>query len=91
MPQSKQIFYDAKRKRWRRLRIILDTSVIVITLLVVFFIATIIRGSSVPGVSLPEIKKPYHALKDNQKRKPTRARIPTARPSARLAGGAELR
>ena len=73
MSQSKQIFYDAKRKRWRRLRAIADASVIVITLLVVFFVVSIIRGSSVPGVSLPGIKKPYHALKDNQKRKPTRA------------------
>src|SRR3974377_1709224 len=73
MPQSKQIFFDAKRKRWRRLRIILDTSVIVITLLVAFFIMTIIRGSSVPGLALPGIRKPYHALKENQKRKPTRA------------------
>src|SRR5271169_6649136 len=73
MPQPKQIFYDAKRKRWRRLRLILDTAVIVATLLVVFFIVTILRGSSVPGVSLPGIKKPYHALKENQKRKPTRA------------------
>ena len=73
MPQSKQIFYDANRKRWRRLRTIADTSVILITLLVVFFVVSIIRGSSVPGVSLPGIKKPYHALKDNQKRKPTHA------------------
>jgi len=73
MSQPKQIFYDEKRKRWRRLRIILDTSVIAITLLVIFFVVTILRGSSVPGVTLPEIKKPYHALKDNQKRKPTRA------------------
>jgi peptidoglycan-N-acetylglucosamine deacetylase len=73
MSQPKQIFYDAKRKRWRRLRIILDTSVIVITLLVAVFIVTVIRGSSVPGVALPGIRKPYHALKENQKRKPTRA------------------
>ncbi len=73
MPQSKQIFYDAKRKRWRRLRYILDASVIVVTLLLAIFIATIIRGSSVPAVALPEIRKPYHALKDNQKRKPTKA------------------
>src|SRR5271167_1012072 len=72
MPQSRQIFFDAKRKRWRRLRIILDSSVIVATLLVVFFITTIIRGSSVPGVALPGIKKPYHALKESQKRKPPR-------------------
>src|SRR5271169_2703712 len=71
MPQSKQIFFDANRKRWRRLRLILDTCVIAVTLLVAFFITTIIRGSSVPGISLPGIRKPYHALKDNQKRKPT--------------------
>ena len=37
---------------------LLDASVIVITLLVVFFVASIIRGASVPGVALPEIKKP---------------------------------
>src|SRR5208337_2431584 len=73
MPQPKQIFFDAKRKRWRRLRLIVDTSVIVVTLLVAFFVVTIIRGSSVPGVSLPGIRKPYHALKENQKRKPTRS------------------
>jgi cellulose synthase/poly-beta-1,6-N-acetylglucosamine synthase-like glycosyltransferase/peptidoglycan/xylan/chitin deacetylase (PgdA/CDA1 family) len=72
MPQSKQIFFDPDRKRWRRLRLVLDTSVIVITLLVVFFVATVIRGSSVPGVALPGVKKPYHALKESQKRKPPR-------------------
>ena len=92
MPQSKQIFYDANRKRWRRLRTIADTSVILITLLVVFFVVSIIRGSSVPGVSLPGIKKPYHALKDNQKRKPTHA--PEYAPQNQtpcLASGVELR
>jgi len=72
MPQSKQIFYDANRKRWRRLRLILDASVIAVTLLVILFVATVIRGSSVPSLNLPEVKKPYHALKDNQKRKPQR-------------------
>ena len=72
MPQSKQIFYDANRKRWRRLRLVLDASVIVITLLVVFFVVSVIRGSSVPGLALPDVKRPYHALKDNQKRKPAR-------------------
>ena len=84
MPQSKQIFFDPDRKRWRRLRFVLDTSVIVITLLVVFFVATIIRGSSVPGVPLPGVKKPYHALKESQKRKPPR-RLNTHRKTKRPA------
>jgi cellulose synthase/poly-beta-1,6-N-acetylglucosamine synthase-like glycosyltransferase/peptidoglycan/xylan/chitin deacetylase (PgdA/CDA1 family) len=72
MPQSKQIFYDANRKRWRRLRRVIDASVIVLTLLVIFFVVSIIRGSSVPGLALPDVKRPYHALKDNQKHKPAR-------------------
>src|SRR5664279_5471171 len=72
MPQSKQIFFDPDRKRWRRLRFVIDSSVIVVTLLIILFVVSVLRGSSVPGVPLPEVKKPYHALKDNQKRKPPR-------------------
>jgi cellulose synthase/poly-beta-1,6-N-acetylglucosamine synthase-like glycosyltransferase/peptidoglycan/xylan/chitin deacetylase (PgdA/CDA1 family)/spore germination protein YaaH len=69
MPGPKPIFFDPEGKRWRRLRRLLDVSVIVITVLVAFFVVTVFRGSSVPGVSLPEVKKPYHALKESQKTK----------------------
>src|SRR5580704_1483964 len=72
MPQSKQIFYDPDRKRWRRLRFILDSSVILVTLLIVLFVFSVVRGSSAPGVALPDLKRPYHKLTDNQKRKPPR-------------------
>ena len=72
MSNPKPIFFDPVGKRWRRLRRVLDVSVIVVTLLVVFFVVTIFRGSAVPGVSLPEVKKPYHALKETQKRKTLR-------------------
>ncbi len=69
MPSQKPIFFDPERKRWRRLRLIIDASVIVVTLLIVFFVVTVFRGSTVPGVNLPEVKKPFRALKDNQKHK----------------------
>ena len=72
MPGPKPIFFDPEGKRWRRLRLVLDTVVILATLLVAFFVVTVIRGSSVPGVNLPEVKKPYHPLKENQKRKTLR-------------------
>ena len=72
MPSPKPIFFDPEGKRWRRLRLVLDVSVILVTLLVVFFVVTVIRGSSVPGMNLPDVKKPYHPLKDNQKRKTVR-------------------
>ena len=71
MPPSKQIFFDPERKRWRRLRLILDAAVISITLLVVLFVISVLRGSQVPGPRLAEVKKAYHALKPEQKRKPT--------------------
>jgi cellulose synthase/poly-beta-1,6-N-acetylglucosamine synthase-like glycosyltransferase/spore germination protein YaaH/peptidoglycan/xylan/chitin deacetylase (PgdA/CDA1 family) len=72
MPHSKQVFFDPQRKRWRRLRLLIDGSVIVVTLLLVLFVVSVLRGSSVPGVALPEVKKPYHALKQDQKHKPPR-------------------
>jgi cellulose synthase/poly-beta-1,6-N-acetylglucosamine synthase-like glycosyltransferase/spore germination protein YaaH/peptidoglycan/xylan/chitin deacetylase (PgdA/CDA1 family) len=72
MSEPKPIFFDPIGKRWRRLRRIVDAAVILVTLLVVFFVVTIFRGSAVPGVSLPEVKKPYHPLKETQKRKTLR-------------------
>src|SRR5215469_7205933 len=72
MPNPKPIFFDPEGKRWRRLRLVLDTSVILVTALIVLFVVTVFLGSTVPGVSLPELKKPYHALKDKLKRKPAR-------------------
>ncbi len=84
MSRSKQVFFDPDRKRWRRLRLILDCSVIFVTLLVVFFVVTVIRFSSVPTVPLPEVKRPYHALKDSQKRKPPK-RVDTHRKTKRPA------
>src|SRR5580658_9137106 len=72
MPQSKQIFFDPDRKRWRRLRLVLDASVIVITLLLVLFVLSVLRTSPLRSVAFQELKKPYHALKADQKRKPPR-------------------
>src|SRR5450631_4308781 len=72
MPGPKPIFFDPEGKRWRRLRLVLDASAIVATLLVLFFVFTVVRGSSMPGVALPEVKKPYHPLKDTLKRKTQR-------------------
>ena len=57
MPAPKPVFFDPEGKRWRRLRLVLDTTVIVITLLVIFFVFTIFLGSTVPGVNLPEVKR----------------------------------
>src|SRR5579875_373791 len=69
MSQPRQIFFDPERKRWRRLRFIIDGSVLAVTLLVALFVVSVLRRSSVPGVPLPEVKRPYRALKPEQERK----------------------
>ncbi|HUI83165.1 MAG TPA: glycosyltransferase [Candidatus Binatia bacterium] len=71
------------------MRLILDSSVIVVTLLVILFVVSVLRGSSVPGVALPEVKKPYRALKESQKRKPPR-RLNTHRKTKRPASQVAL-
>ncbi len=79
MPQSKQVFFDPNRERWRRLRVILDVSVILVTVLVALFVISVLQRPAVPAVTLPEVKRSYRALKADQKRKPPLRRPNTHR------------
>ncbi|HXZ80748.1 MAG TPA: glycosyltransferase [Terriglobales bacterium] len=65
---SKPIFYDPQRKRWRRLRRVIDVAVLGLTLLAVFFVVTVLRGAKLPDLLLPEQKRLYHALKEKERR-----------------------
>src|ERR1700757_1401785 len=66
---AKPVFYDPEQSRWRILRRLLDIAGISITLLVIFFVYTVIRDEHLPGLLLPAQKKPYHALKEKEKEK----------------------
>jgi cellulose synthase/poly-beta-1,6-N-acetylglucosamine synthase-like glycosyltransferase/peptidoglycan/xylan/chitin deacetylase (PgdA/CDA1 family)/spore germination protein YaaH len=61
---DKQIFFDPQRKRWKRLRRILDTAAVVITLVVAGFIFNTMRGQPLPELLLPIQKHNYKALRD---------------------------
>jgi cellulose synthase/poly-beta-1,6-N-acetylglucosamine synthase-like glycosyltransferase/spore germination protein YaaH/peptidoglycan/xylan/chitin deacetylase (PgdA/CDA1 family) len=63
------IFYDPERKRWRRLRLALDITGVLGSLLIAFFIVSIVHNTDVPSIGLTETKKQYRAVKENQKRK----------------------
>ncbi len=63
------VFYDPDRKRWRRLRWALDIAGVLASLLIAFFLVSILRNTNVPSLGLIEAKKPYKAFKDIQKRK----------------------
>ena len=66
---AKPVFYDPEQSRWRRLRRLFDILGVSITLLVIFFVYTAIRNEKLPGLFLPEQKRPYHALKEKEKEK----------------------
>ena len=64
---AKAIFYDEARKRWKRLRTVLDVLGVIITIVVILFTASILGSDKLPDLLLPLPHRPYHALKENEK------------------------
>ena len=61
---DKQIFFDPQRKRWRRLRRILDVTAVLSTLILVGFIFNVMRNQQLPELLLTAPKHNYKALSD---------------------------
>ena len=61
MPE-KQIFFDPQRKRWKRLRRILDLTAVIFTLVLAGFIFNVLRNQHLPELLLPTPKHNYKAL-----------------------------
>ncbi len=67
---SKAVFYDPQRKRWPRLRRLLDVTGITITLLVLFFLVSFfVRSEPLPHLLMPEQKRNFRTLKEREARK----------------------
>jgi cellulose synthase/poly-beta-1,6-N-acetylglucosamine synthase-like glycosyltransferase/spore germination protein YaaH/peptidoglycan/xylan/chitin deacetylase (PgdA/CDA1 family) len=66
---SQPVFYDPRQARWKRLRSLFDVIGISVMLLVVFFIYNALHGEPLPELIWQAQKKPYHALKENEKEK----------------------
>ncbi len=57
----KPVFYDPERKRWKRLRRVLDAGAILSTLVLVLFVAGVLGKQSMTGLPFPDGKHNYHA------------------------------
>jgi cellulose synthase/poly-beta-1,6-N-acetylglucosamine synthase-like glycosyltransferase/spore germination protein YaaH/peptidoglycan/xylan/chitin deacetylase (PgdA/CDA1 family) len=66
---AKQVFYDPNQARWRRIRRVFDAAALAFSFLLIFFIYSVLRSEPLPGLSWLSEKKPYHALKENEKAK----------------------
>ena len=64
---AKQVFYDPLQARWRRIRRVFDVAALAFSLLLIFFIYSALRSEPLPGLSWLTEKRPYHALKENEK------------------------
>jgi cellulose synthase/poly-beta-1,6-N-acetylglucosamine synthase-like glycosyltransferase/peptidoglycan/xylan/chitin deacetylase (PgdA/CDA1 family)/spore germination protein YaaH len=79
---DKQIFFDPQRKRWKRLRRILDVSAVITTLVLAGFIFNVLRGQRLPELLLPMPKHNYRALQ-NQNRPTVPRNAKGGRPARR--------
>src|ERR1039457_7243856 len=61
---DRQIFFDPQRKRWKRLRRILDVTAVLFTLVLAGFIFNVLRYQQLPELLLPVPKHNYKALPD---------------------------
>ena len=66
---AKQVFYDPLQARWRLIRRFVDAAALAFSLLVIFFIYSALRSEPLPDLSWLTEKKPYHALKEDEKAK----------------------
>src|ERR1700721_2062839 len=66
---AQPVFYDPRQARWKRLRGLFDVLGVSVMLLVAFFIYNALQGEQLPELIWQVQKKPYHALKENEKEK----------------------
>ena len=84
---AKPIFYDPQRKRWKRLRRLLDIVGLVTTVLIIFFIVSVLRSVTLAHLSLTEPHRPYRALKEKERKKanPRAAHKKPSKPATQVA------
>src|SRR5262245_3501163 len=75
---AKQVFYDPRQARWKRIRRIFDALAVTLTLLAAIFVYTALRSEPLPDLSLRSEKRPYHALKEKENKKAREKRLQEA-------------
>jgi peptidoglycan-N-acetylglucosamine deacetylase len=61
---NRQIFFDPQRKRWKRLRRILDAVAVFSTVILVLFFLNVVKTQHLPELLLPTPKRNYRAIQE---------------------------
>jgi cellulose synthase/poly-beta-1,6-N-acetylglucosamine synthase-like glycosyltransferase/spore germination protein YaaH/peptidoglycan/xylan/chitin deacetylase (PgdA/CDA1 family) len=67
---AKPVFYDPQRKRWRRLRRIFDATAVVLSIVLIIFVVSLLKGFSFNPLELDTPKKNLRPLKEREARHP---------------------
>ena len=67
MAEGKPIFYDQERRRWRRTRLALEVAGSLFTLVLVIFLANVVRNPELPNILRPDTHEGLHALPSKQR------------------------
>jgi peptidoglycan-N-acetylglucosamine deacetylase len=67
MAEGKPIFYDEQRRRWRRTRLALEVAGSFFTLVLVIFLANVVRNPELPNLLRPDTHEGLHALPSKQR------------------------
>src|SRR5690349_9260120 len=84
---AKAIFYDPQRKRWRHFRRVFDVLAVVLSVVLITFVYSLLKGADLRTLTLPEQKRPIHALKEREQRhakKPVSVRRKTNKPASQV-------
>jgi cellulose synthase/poly-beta-1,6-N-acetylglucosamine synthase-like glycosyltransferase/spore germination protein YaaH/peptidoglycan/xylan/chitin deacetylase (PgdA/CDA1 family) len=83
---DRQIFFDPERKRWKRLRRILDAVAVLSTFVVAAFIFNVLRTQHLPELLLPTPRHNFRALPDGRsllQRATAKSQLPARRKTTR--------
>ncbi len=72
---SQPIFYDPERRRWRVLRRLLDVLAVTVSVLLVFFIVSIIRDAQLPALSYTDVRRPLKPVPAKHRRPVPRRKV----------------
>jgi cellulose synthase/poly-beta-1,6-N-acetylglucosamine synthase-like glycosyltransferase/spore germination protein YaaH/peptidoglycan/xylan/chitin deacetylase (PgdA/CDA1 family) len=64
---AEPVFYDPRRARWKRLRRLVDTTAVVVSALIIFFVFTALRDEPLPELLFSPQKRAFKALKESEK------------------------
>jgi hypothetical protein len=78
---AKAVFHDPQRKRWKRLRILFDLLAAAVSLAIVVFVLSLLHSEPLPKLLLADQKRPYHAIKEKERKHPPPKRASTHRGS----------